>query len=163
MTCPRKHSRQNVCPQDSGRMIKSSCISSKHMPHTNNRRVVLARRMVFACRVDLASSVGCAEKAQSSLLDSCCGLTAHGTLSSRSEGGIGGSARPELERANGKSGYNRLRVEINTDGRGEWRVDEETCLCGAAEDDPSCCCWRWVTSFCRRFGADASLVSLSKL
>ena len=104
VTCPRKQSRQNVCPQDSGRMIKSSCISSKHMPHTNNRRVDLARRMIFARRVDLASSVGRAERARSSFLDSCCGRTAHGTLSSRAEGGIGGSARRELEPANGESG-----------------------------------------------------------
>ena len=79
-TCPRRHSRQKVCPQGSGRAIESSGISSKHMPHTNNRWT------------SLASSARCAESARSSLSNSYCRRIAYrrlSTLSSWSEGGVG--------------------------------------------------------------------------
>src|ERR1700747_697922 len=74
VTCPRRHSRQKVCPQGSRRAIESSGISSIHMPHSNNRWA------------DMASSALCAESMRSSLSYSSCSRIASRILLSRSEG-----------------------------------------------------------------------------
>ena len=115
-TCPRRHSRQNVCPQGSRRAIESTGIFSKHMPHSNNRWA------------DSAGSARCAASARSSLSNSCCRRIAYKTLSrlsSRPEGGVNGlpalpSARSGLELADGESGESgrkRLKGGVDVDTR----------------------------------------------
>src|SRR6266446_1031374 len=168
VTCPRKHSRQKVCLQGSGRAIESSGTSSKHIPHTNNRWA------------DLASSARCAERTRSSLSNSFCSRIASRILSSRSDGGDGGlpkrpSARPELEPAERELGPKGSSVDVDAleDDGVEWYVDEESCRGGENErskyfgelDDGSsccCCCCVRISLSCSRLRASASLISPSR-
>ena len=77
-TYPRIQSRQNACPQGSGRATESSGISSMHMPHSNTRCAVWE------------SLIRSAESAWSSLSNSFCKRRAYVIPSSQSKGGVGG-------------------------------------------------------------------------